>query len=369
MRCYRRGKSWQYEISYTKGKNEVGKNIYSKKRKSGFSTKKAAEAAMIRDALTLCPGSVDIIEVGFGDYFAHWIELYKGNLSPHSKSTMRQVQKFIYEYMDNCPVGNITRHFYQDALNKYSLNHSESTLALFHRRIKECVEDLIFDGVIYENFAQRIKIQGQPKKSKFKENVCDDDSYFKLLNHVKNNIATKRSINTFVYIAMVTGMRYSEVAWLRWSDIDFKKKVIIVQPWAKRNLKTESSNRTIPISSETVKLLKIRKRWVIEQISKGELINEDNLVCSTKFGKAICNAPANRALKRLNKKLGISENITLHSLRHTFGSRLLYDGVNIVSVSRVLGHSGTVVTLRVYSHIIQGLEAQESDKIRQSMNY
>lgn len=368
MRCYRRGKGWQYEISYTKGKDELGKNIYSKKRKSGFPTKKAAESAMIRAALTLCPGTVDMSEVGFGDYYSHWVELYKGNLSPHSRSTMRQVQKFIHEYMDNCPIGNITRHFYQDALNRYSVNHCESTLALFHRRIKECVDDLIFDGIVYENFAQRIKIQGQPKKSKFKENVCDDESYYKLLNHVKNNIATNRSINTFIFIAMVTGMRYSEIAWLRWTDIDFIKKEIVVQPWAKRTLKTESSNRIIPVSSETLNILQIRKKWQTEKIAQGELLNEDNLVCGTKYGKAICNSPANRGLKRINKKIGISEHITLHSLRHTFGSRLLYDGINIVSVSRVLGHSGTVVTLRVYSHIIQGLESHESDKIRESMS-
>ncbi|MFK4944651.1 tyrosine-type recombinase/integrase [Lactococcus garvieae] len=369
MRCYRRGKVWQYEISYTKGKDELGKNIYSKKRKSGFPTKKAAEAAMIRTALTLCPGSVDISEVGFGDYYAHWMELYKGNLSPHSKSTMRQVRKFIFEYMDNCPIGEITRNSYQEALNKYSTHHCHSTISLFHRRIKECVEDLIFDGVIKRNFAERITIHGGPKKSEIMENVYDDESYLKLLNYVKKEMSPKHPINTLVYLAMVTGMRYSEIAWLRWSDIDFIKGEIAVQPWFKRTLKTKSSHRIIPISKDTLKMLKNFKKQQMAVIEKGEITNEYNLVCGTKYGKAIRNASANEALKKINRKLNIPENTSLHSLRHTFGSRLLYDGVNIVSVSRVLGHSGTVVTLRVYSHIIQGLESQEADKIRHSMSY
>lgn len=369
MRCYRRGKGWQYEISYTKGKNEAGKNIYSKKRKSGFPSKKAAEAAMIREALTLCPGSVNLNEVGFGDYYAHWMELYKGNLSPHSKSTMRQVQKFIYEYMDNCPIGKITRSFYQSALNKYSIHHCQSTTSLFHRRIKECAEDLKFDGVIKRNFGDKITIHGGPKKSEIMSNVYDDESYIKLLNYVKKEMTPKHPINTLVYLAMVTGMRYSEIAWLRWNDIDFIKEEISVRPWFKRTLKTKSSHRIIPISKETLKLLKKIKKQQIEVIEKGEMTNEYNLVCGTKYGKAIRNASANEALKKINLKLNISEDTSLHSLRHTFGSRLLYDGVNIVSVSRVLGHSGTVVTLRVYSHIIQGLESQEADKIRRSMSY
>ena len=71
-------------------------------------------------------------------------------------------------------------------------------------------------------------------------------------------------------------------------------------------------------------------------------------------------------LQRLCRKAGVTE-ITIHALRHTHASILLYEGVSISSISRRLGHASMDVTQRVYLHTIKELETKDDGKIMASM--
>ena len=60
--------------------------------------------------------------------------------------------------------------------------------------------------------------------------------------------------------------------------------------------------------------------------------------------------------------------ISIHGLRHTHASLLLYAGVSVSSLSQRLGHSSINVTQKVYLHIIQELENQDTDKIMRELS-
>ena len=63
------------------------------------------------------------------------------------------------------------------------------------------------------------------------------------------------------------------------------------------------------------------------------------------------------------KKLKISTPLTVHGLRHTHASVLLYRGVDIMTVSKRLGHASVAITQQTYIHIIKELENKDKDKI------
>ncbi len=79
-------------------------------------------------------------------------------------------------------------------------------------------------------------------------------------------------------------------------------------------------------------------------------------------GKKFYNETANDKLARYCQKAGIPE-ISVHGLRHTHASLLLYAGVSIASVAQRLGHSNMNTTQRTYLHVIQELENADTDKI------
>ena len=88
-------------------------------------------------------------------------------------------------------------------------------------------------------------------------------------------------------------------------------------------------------------------------------MNEDSLIF---VNGRVFNSTINKRLEALCKKASVPT-ITIHGLRHTHASLLLFAGVSIASVARRLGHSSMTTTQETYLHIIQELENQDNDKI------
>ncbi|EKP3986685.1 tyrosine-type recombinase/integrase, partial [Listeria monocytogenes] len=80
------------------------------------------------------------------------------------------------------------------------------------------------------------------------------------------------------------------------------------------------------------------------------------------------NNAINKSLKRYCKKLGFNKDISIHGLRHTHATLLLYNDCNIKYLSKRLGHNTIVTTLETYSHVIDEMEQKESYKISELMN-
>lgn len=91
-----------------------------------------------------------------------------------------------------------------------------------------------------------------------------------------------------------------------------------------------------------------------------------NLVFIKDRNKKIYNSTLNDRLERVCKKAGIQV-ITMHGLRHTHASILLYSGVSIASVAKRLGHSNMSTTQKVYLHVISELENKDNNKVMSAM--
>lgn len=149
-----------------------------------------------------------------------------------------------------------------------------------------------------------------------------------LLNFVPNNW------RIVVLLGCRAGLRRGEIVNLEWTDIDFNRNIITVQPKENWHPKTYEC-RDIPIDKELLK--EIQK---IKHKSNYIALTEDNKPfslggASSGFRKIIANS-----LKKGS----------LHTLRHTFASHLVQNGVDLYTVSKLLGHS-SIKTTEIYAHL------------------
>lgn len=149
------------------------------------------------------------------------------------------------------------------------------------------------------------------------------------------------------YIELATGLRRGELLGLKWQDIDWKNGIIKVKRQIARvdgkiveaPLKTKNSYRTVTISPQAIEVLREQKRKT-----------NDQYVFPSLNGGPISPDSVNNMLKRVLERAGIPK-VRFHDLRHTFATIALQNGVDIKTVSGMLGHFSAGFTLDTYAHV------------------
>ena len=172
-----------------------------------------------------------------------------------------------------------------------------------------------------------------------------------------------------VYIAAVTGMRLSEIAGLRWSDINFDMNIITIsrslhwtrgkdKKWYVKSTKNGSSKRSIKISGKDIEVL----NWAKEK--RGASNND--FVCIDSKNNPLNNDHLSANFKARAKVRGY--NISFHSLRHSHATLLIqYYRKSIKAVSKRLGHADEVTTLRIYASILPPEDGDIADTMGELM--
>lgn len=291
----------------------------------------------------------------FHEYFKDWVNLYKvGAIRSITLQKYYVTEQKLQELVPNLKLKELNRNSYQKLLNDYALTHEKQTTMDFHHHLKGAILDAVDEGIITQNPARKIVIKGKtprPKKAKFL-NQFEVQALLKELN-----LAEDINWDWFILLVIKTGLRFSEALALTPSDFDFsKQKIIISKTWDYKNAngsfqptKNESSKRKIQID------------WQLAmQFSQLIRIKEQDKPIFIK--SRVFNSTINNRLKVLCNRSNIPV-ITVHSLRHTHASLLLFAGVSIASVANRLGHSSMTTTQETYLHVIQELENQDNDKI------
>lgn len=166
----------------------------------------------------------------------------------------------------------------------------------------------------------------------------------------------------FILLVAKTGMRFSEALAVTPADFDFARQTLSVsKTWDYKGnggflpTKNHSSVRKIPIDWQII-------------VKFSELIRNLPADQPIFVGDAkIYNSTVNDVLIRHCRACGISE-ISIHGLRHTHASLLLFAGVSIASVARRLGHASMTTTQKTYLHIIQELENKDVDLVMRTLS-
>lgn len=342
------GDKYRYFISHTV--NGVQKQY----RKSGFKTIKEAKIAAAEVELNLSKGIIPHLKLEpFDNYFDNWVKLYKSKLSGSTKYNYQYTLKAIKGYFGNTPLQKIKRHDYQAFLNEFGSTKSRETVEKVHSHIRACVQDAREEEIVRHDFTRKAKLTWTVQSKKPNEKHLNFNESQMLINTLFKNL-DQGLIYYLILLGLTTGLRFSELVGLTTKDFDFHNNTInIEKTWGymKRSelgfgkTKNEKSNRIIKVDIRT--MVAFRNLFKVMPSNLNHLVFYNQ---NSKY-KVISNTTANNMLKKLLSELNI-ESITMHGLRHTHASVLLYKNVSIHYVSERLGHSDIDTTLKKYAHLL-----------------
>lgn len=190
---------------------------------------------------------------------------------------------------------------------------------------------------------------------------------------MKNRFYTKEDMNILVTVAwrqysfnhsdlrclgillcVYTGLRISELCALRWSDIDVKRGILFINSSLQRIRKDDCNKKTAlvietPKTEKATRIIPIKSNILKELHEIQSLYSSDDFLLSGKSDKAIEPRNMQYYFKQLQISAGI-EPLCFHSLRHTFASVCIQSGMDVKTLSEILGHSNINITLSYYVH-------------------
>ena len=296
----------------------------------------------------------------FYEYYKQWVEVYKqGAIREATMSKYLMTQKWVEKLVPELKVSEMTRTIYQQLLNDYAKEHERQTTLDFHHQLKGAILDAVDEGLISRDPTRKAIIKGKtPKVKKIKYL-----NQFELHTLIAD-LDIKEEVNWdwFILLVAKTGMRFSEALAITPADFDFARQTLSIgKTWDYKGdggflpTKNKSSVRKIQIDWQIV----VKFSELVKKLPEDKpiFVGEEKVYNST----------VNDVLTRRCKACGISE-ISVHGLRHTHASLLLFAGVSIASVARRLGHASMTTTQKTYLHIIQELENKDVDLVMRTLS-
>lgn len=309
------------------------------------------------------------------DWCNTWVETYKKKLAKSTKTSYQtNIRVHINNFIGGIQVKNMTTQQIQYMLDKIydDGNNSLSLVIKVYNIINGALKKAIELGMIARNPCVGIEF---PKDNTKKKRIFTLDEQISFVKEL-DNWDSKALFITYLY----TGARLGELPALKWTDIDFNKRIIDINKKAiviyshdneqKKTkqvvedfLKTESSKRKIYITQFLVNILqdhKEKQKRIAEELDIEW--SEDNLVFPTINGSVPYTRNIEEKFKRITEKIGVTD-ATMHSLRHSYATRLFEADVDIKVISKQLGHKTVKTTYDTYIHVLPEKNLKEIDKL------
>lgn len=297
----------------------------------------------------------------FSDYYEQWIKVYKeGAIRKVTLNKYYMSLSWIKKLAPCLQIGDLSRITYQQLINDYAEEHERQTTMDFHHQLKGAILDAVDEGLIERDPTRKAIIKGKAPSAK-KVKYLNQFQLHTMLMQL--NLSKGVNWDWFILLIAKTGMRFSEALALTPKDFDFDHQCLSVE----KTWDYKGNGGFLPTKNKS-SVRKIQIDWhTVTQFS--ELIKnlpEDKPIF-VKESKAVYNSTVNDILARHCKKANVPI-ISVHGLRHTHASILLFAGVSIASVARRLGHSSMTTTQKTYLHIIHELESQDVDLVMRSLS-
>ena len=242
---------------------------------------------------------------------------------------------------------------------------SAKTISHVHQVLKKALGDALKNDLIAKNVAA---LQRPPKGEGRDVVILTDEQVKAILPALAG-----RAMYTPVVVALFTGLRRGELLALRWSNVDLDAKLIRVREALEeteagirvKEPKTRKGLRDVTLPDLVVDVLRRHRQHQLEQrvaLGLGRL-TDDALVFPRPDGGLQSPKDFSTAWGHVADRIGVGA-VTFHALRHTHASQLVDAGVDIVTISRRLGHASPNVTLGIYSHLFR----KSDDKAAQAIN-
>lgn len=302
-------------------------------------------------------------DVEFAKYFDYWYEKYKENSV--TDSTLRHYHlssTIIHKYFGTKNLQEINREDYQAFINWYGADHSKETISKVNGHIRACVQNAILDDLISKDFTQRTELKYNNFHA-LKVDYLNVSEITLLIKTIKQGLNPRFTSQYMILTAIYTGMRLGEIMALTWRDIDFENKTISINKSYDyhsnkvKTTKTTSSYRTIGVNDDLLNCLKQLKA------------NKYNRVFENNRHTVPSSNAVNKRLRLFLKQCNINrQGFHFHSLRHSHVAFLLFQGVELYTISKRLGHSNMMITAKKYAYLIDEYKAKGDKQIEEAMN-
>lgn len=297
----------------------------------------------------------------FKDYYKRWVEMYKkGAIREVTLDKYRLTQSWIEKLVPDLELKDMDRMAFQKLLNDYAETHERQTTMDFFHHLKGAILDAVDEGLIERDPTRRVVIKGKTP-SKKKPKYMNQFQLQMLINTL--DLGPQINYDWLILLIAKTGMRFSEALGITPADFDLKQQMLSIN----KTWDYKKSGGFVPTKNKS-SVRKIRLDWQLvtqfAELIKGLPEDEPIFVHGH---DVIYNATVNDILERHCKAAGVPI-ITVHGLRHTHASLLLFGGVSIASVSQRLGHSNMATTQKTYLHVIKELENQDVDLVMRSLS-
>lgn len=308
-------------------------------------------------------------EKTFGDVLELWmknnrIRLKGGTINKYQNLIDAHIMSELGSVKLNNITSTVVNNFLTQKLQKGRIDKTGGLSVSYVRSIMLIVNSAIKFAVA-EQMCLPLKTPiMKPSNSKTEITVLSVDEQKRLETHLRSDLdPTKAGI----YISLHTGLRIGEICALAWDDVDFKNRIIKIRHTVARvrdserkkegatkliidTPKTPSSTRDIPISSDLLPILE-----EIHNFSSSAYVISE----TTEF---ISPRTYEYRYHRLLDESGIAS-VNYHALRHTFATRCIEAGVDVKSLSEILGHSNVGITLNTYVHSSMELKRSQLEKL------
>ena len=245
---------------------------------------------------------------------------------------------------------------------------SARTVGHAHRVLHRALQRAVENETLHRNVATLVR---PPKVESQEVEILAADEIgmvlAKLEGHALHPIAT---------LALATGMRRGELLALRWGDVDLGGATIRIERALEetgagfrfKTPKTKYGQRTVSIPKSGVEVLRAHRLKQLElRVALGQGKQElDALVFSTFQGAPLSPDNLSRDWRRAAIALDLPK-VKFHALRHSHASALIASGLDVLTVSRRLGHGSPVITLSTYAHLFGKTDEKAADAIEAAL--
>ncbi len=364
----RRGaRSW--ELKFDRGRDPTTGRRQTEFR-SIRGTKREAEAELTRLMASALTGDfVDASKITVGEFLDRWLRDWAsvGNVGPKTCDGYALIARsYVVPHLGSMQLQKLKpitlTEFYARLLREGGRNGralSARSVGNVHRLLHAALQHAVRWGLIAANPADKVRA---PRVESPEVEILDVTGITALLERLRG-----KSLYMVAVLGLSTGMRRGEMLALRWQDIDAAGGKITIARALEQSAgglrfkatKTKSGRRTISIPPSIVAELRRyrleqQERWLALGLGR---ISDDALVLATWDGGV---RSPNSLSRNWNVKV---PEVTLHALRHTPASQLIAAGVDVVTVSRRLGHAKPTVTLSVYAHLFSNSDDRAADVV------
>lgn len=237
--------------------------------------------------------------------------------------------------------------------------YSHSTVNSLSVSFKQCLQFAVEENLLTKNPHDGVELHKLRPPKKIDSFTLEEHQ--KIVEYTRNN----GQLYWLYYLLISTGMRFGEAVALTWTDVDLKNKTIRINktsvelhgsPIVQQHAKTNAGTRTIAISDHVVQFLREVKKGLDKELNYRNLV-----IPNTRYG-ILTSANMNRRWKRVCAILEIPYQ-GVHALRHTWATRALEKGIDVKTVSQMLGHKNVITTMNIYQDVLPEQKAKAADAL------